>query len=188
MDKLFYPKDADILASRAHMALVEMRSPLIYTTNFDDIIERAFRLKRVPCHVVAGIRDIADAKPESTLVVKFHGTFADDESLVLTESSYFERLEFESALDIRLRSDILGKTLLFLGYSFSDINIRYMLYKLNKLRAKGNLPDQLPTAIITAFSPSQVERRLLERLRVAIVELDPLKRDDSVDEFLEGLR
>jgi hypothetical protein len=188
MDKLFYPKDADILASRAHMALVEMRPPLIYTTNFDDIIERAFKLKGVPYHVIAGIRDIAGARPGSTHIVKFHGTFADDKSLVLTESSYFERLEFESALDIRLRSDILAKTLLFVGYSFSDINIRYMLYKLNKLRAKDSLPDRLPTAVMTAFSPGQVERKLLEKWDVVIVELDPLKKDESLDRFLEGLR
>jgi len=35
--------------------------------------------------------------------VKLHGTFDDDASLVLTETSYFDRLEFESPIDIKMR-------------------------------------------------------------------------------------
>ena len=66
-----------------------------------------------------------------TQIIKFHGDFDDDSSLVLTESSFFIALDFESPLDIKLRSDSLEKSLLFIGYSLSDINIRYMLYKLH---------------------------------------------------------
>ena len=88
-------------------------------------------LKRVACHAVTNLDDIVAAPVDtSTQVVKLHGTFDDDGSLVLTETSYFDRLEFESPIDIKMRADILGKTLLFIGYSLSDINIRYMLYKL----------------------------------------------------------
>ena len=47
----------------------------------------------------------ATAPADATHIVKFHGTFDDDASLVLTESSYFDRLEFESAIDIKLRAN-----------------------------------------------------------------------------------
>ena len=137
MDRHFNPSDESIRASRAHNALVNMKLPLIYTTNYDDIIERAFGLRNVPCHAISNIDDIVNAPADATQIVKFHGTFSDDSSLVLTESSYFDRLEFESAIDIKLRADILGRTLLFIGYSLNDINIRYMLYKLNKLRKRA---------------------------------------------------
>lgn len=40
---------------------------------------------------------------------------------------------FEDPLDMKLRSDILGRLLLFSGYSLNDLDIRYLLYKLNKL-------------------------------------------------------
>lgn len=136
MDRLFNPTDAIIKNSRAHSALVDMNLPLIYTTNYDRIIERAFALKGAACHTIASIDDIVAADSNATHIVKFHGSFDDDASLVLTESSYFERLEFESAIDIKLRADILGKTLLFVGYSLSDIDIRYMLYKLHRLRVQ----------------------------------------------------
>ncbi len=188
LDRRFNPADELIEKSRAHAALVDMGLPLIYTTNYDRIIERAFELKGVPCHTIANIDDIAASAPDATQVVKFHGSFDDDASLVLTESSFFERLEFESAIDIKLRADILGKTLLFIGYSLSDINIRYMLYKLHKLRLGVRREGKrYPTAYLTTFGTGEIQRLLLARWDVSIVELDPIDPVNSVGELLESL-
>jgi hypothetical protein len=188
MDRLFNPQDETIKGSRAHTALVEMKLPLIYTTNYDRIIERAFELREAPCHTIANIDDITTAPSDATHVVKFHGTFSDDASLVLTESSYFDRLEFESAIDIKLRADILGKSLLFVGYSLNDVNIRYMLYKLHKLRQQVKREAKRhPSAYLTTFSAGEIQRTLLARWDVSMIELDPLNKTDSIDRFLEGL-
>lgn len=188
MDRLFNPTDEAIESSRAHHALVKMNLPLIYTTNYDRIIERAFELRKVPCHTIANIDDIAIAPSNATHVVKFHGTFSDDASLVLTESSYFERLEFESAIDIKLRADILGRCLLFIGYSLSDINIRYMIYKLHKLRYKVKRDtNRLPSAYLVTFGAGEVQRTLLAQWDVLVVELDPINKTHSIDTFLEEL-
>lgn len=188
MDKEFNPLDEEIARSRAHSALVEMNLPLIYTTNYDEIIERAFELKGRPCHTISNIDGIASAPPDVTHVVKFHGAFSDDASLVLTESSYFERLQFESAIDIKLRADTLGRTLLFIGYSLSDVNIRYMLYKLHKLRDQVKRPGKrTPSAYLTTFGTGEIQRTLLARWDVSIIDLDPVDKSKSLDEFLEAL-
>ena len=50
-----------------------------------------------------------------TRILKLHGDLDNENSLVLTETSYFERLPFESPVDIKLRSDTLGKSILFIG-------------------------------------------------------------------------
>jgi hypothetical protein len=105
------------------------------------------------------------------MVVKFHGTFSDDASLVLTESSYFERLEFESAIDIKLRADTLGKSLLFVGYSLNDINIRYLLDKLHKLRHRVTREHQrAPSAYLLAFGAGEIQRTLLAQWDVEIID------------------
>ncbi len=188
MDKAFDPSDDKIAKSRAHSALVEMKLQLIYTTNYDTIIERAFKLKNQPWHTVANIDNIATAPIGTTRVVKFHGTFSDDASLVLTESSYFDRLEFESAIDIQLRADTLGRSLLFLGYSLSDVNIRYMLYKLHKLREHvKHSGSSMPSAFLTTFGAGEIQRTLLSRWDVSTIELDPIDKTGSLDEFLEKL-
>jgi len=187
MDKLFNPADDQILASKSHMKLVDLGFPLIYTTNFDEIIERSFKLRGKVFRTIASIDDIQEAPSDVAQIVKFHGTFSDDKSLVVTETNYFDRLDFESPLDIKLRADMLGKSLLFIGYSFSDLNIRLMLYKLSKLRREHKLSERLPTAIMTSFGPTEVERELLAKWDVLIVELDPIDRDRSMDGLWEKL-
>lgn len=188
MDKLFNPSDDAILGSPAHSSLAKLQLPLIYTTNYDSIIERSLQLARRIVHVVASMSDMATVPKEATQVVHLHGTFSDDSSLVLTESSYFDRLRFESPLDIRLRADTLGRVLLFLGYSLEDINIRYLLFLLQRLRqATPQKSGKDPTAVLTSFGSNEVQRVLLSRLDVAVVELDARDRDGSLASLIEGL-
>jgi len=188
MDRLFNPTDAAISASKSHSLLVDLQVPLIYTTNYDQIIERAFELRGAACHTIANIDDVASAPADATLVVKFHGTFSDDASLVLTESSYFERLDFESAIDIKLRADTLGKSLLFIGYSLSDINIRYMVYKLHKLKHRATREAlRTPSAYLLAFGAGEIQRTLLAQWDVDVIELDPIDKTASTEAFLESL-
>lgn len=189
MDRRFNPSDAQIRESKAHGALVEMKLPLLYTTNYDRIIERAFALRGVTSHTIANLDDIASAPADtSTQIVKLHGTFDDDASLVLTETSYFDRLEFESPIDIKMRADILGKTLLFIGYSLNDINIRYMLYKLHKMRRQMRREAlRSPSAFLTTFGSNEIQSTLLAQWDISIVDLDPVRRVDSLAGFLESL-
>jgi hypothetical protein len=188
MDRMFNPTDEAVLASTSHRLLVELECPTIYTTNYDRIIERAFDLRGVACHTIANIDDIARAPQHVTHVVKFHGSFSDDASLVLTESNYFDRLDFESALDLKLRADTLGRSLLFVGHGLGDINIRYLLYKLHKLRARLTAGhERLPSAYLTAYAAGDVQRRLLAQWDVELIELDPLDKTRSTEAFLESL-
>lgn len=50
---------------------------------------------------------------------------------MLDETSYYERLQFETPLDIKLYTDNLSKAVLLIGDSLSEINIRLLLYKLS---------------------------------------------------------
>jgi SIR2-like protein len=191
LDKLFAASEDKIAGSRAHEKLIELNFPIIYTTNYEDVIERAFRIHgpkyKKKCKAISNIDDLMSLAADETQVVKFHGTFDSDESLVITETNYFDRLEFESPLDIKLRADMLGRSLLFIGYSFSDINVRLMLYKLNKLLEYQKVPSLSPTAIMTSFGTTEIERKLLAKWNVSIVELDPLDRVKSIDGFLGEL-
>lgn len=188
MDRLFNPSADQIKKSRAHSALVEMKLPLIYTTNYDDIIERAFNIRKEPYHTIANLYDIVSAPADvHTQIVKLHGTFYDDASLVLTETSYFDRLQFESAIDIKLRADILGKTLLFMGYSVSDIDVRYMLYKLHKMKLQLRRDTLDPSGFLTTFGSNEIQRTLFKKWQIEIVDLDPVNATESLASFLESL-
>ncbi len=81
-------------------------------------------------------------------IIKFHGDFEDDDSLVLTETSYFQRMSFESPLDIRLRADCLARPILFVGYSLHDVNTRYLLFRLQELWKNTVYAQQRPKSFI----------------------------------------
>ncbi|MGH9550110.1 MAG: SIR2 family protein, partial [Terriglobales bacterium] len=114
--------DIDVCSSMVHKTIVDLDFPIIYTTNYDRLLERAFEASRVRYTKVCNVRDLLDIKSGATQIIKFHGDFDDDNSLVFAESAYLERLELEGPLDIKLRADTLGKSILFIGYSLSDIN------------------------------------------------------------------
>lgn len=106
--------------STAHIELVNLNAPQIYTTNYDEEIEKTFRRLLQPYASVALPKHIAGADRTKTQIVKYHGDLRFDATLVLTESSYYNRLEFESPLDLKFRSDLLGRSVLFIGYSFRE--------------------------------------------------------------------
>lgn len=122
----------DVAQSRIHRAIVELDFPVIYTTNYDPWLERAFEAHDRPYNRVVRVPDITRGDPDVTQIVKLHGDLSEEDSVVFTESDYFDRLSFESPLDIKLRADVLCHSVLFIGYSLSDVNIRYLLYRLQK--------------------------------------------------------
>src|SRR5204862_304382 len=81
---------------------------IVYTTNYDRWLEAAFEHHGRPYAKIVSVADLPGIRPDVTQIVKFHGDFADEASIVLDESSYFRRLDFESPLDIKLRADALG--------------------------------------------------------------------------------
>src|SRR4051794_34038426 len=173
MDRLWHHEDIAIEESEIYKLIIDLDFPIIYTTNFDRWLEYAYDYYHKEYNKITNVADIARIKTNKTQIIKFHGDFDDDSSLVLTESSFFQRLDFESSLDIKLRSDSLEKSLLFIGYSLSDINIRYMLYKLHKQWKGSNYEHIRPKSYIFLVEPNPIKESLLkERGIIPIVSVN----------------
>ncbi len=179
--------DDKLRLSVAHKLLADIKPKSIYTTNYDEGIEEAFKIYSKPYTVIRNINDLKNANDDTTFIYKFHGDFIDDESLVLTETSYFDRMEFDDPLDIRLRSDILNNVLLFLGYSLNDINTRYIFYKLARINRELRPDDNSPSAIMVTFGISDIQREILKKWRVDVIELDPVNKPQSLINFLHSI-
>lgn len=177
----------------SHVELLNLGAPQVYTTNFDDLIERTYRELGQPVEVVALPRDVAAADSTMTQVVKYHGDLRFDETLVFTESQYWKRLDFESPMDLKFRSDLLGRSVLFMGYSFSDINIRVIWFKLMQMMRDVPRKDRLRSYIVRLESNPVLEA-LFEDVGLKTIVLDPNgdaakagRKDKLIGEFLAGL-
>jgi len=187
MDRKWTVDDAKLKASRVHNLIIDLNFPIIYTTNYDRFIEDSYQLHGVDFHKVVGLRDLIDIG-HGTQIVKLHGDFDDDSSLVISESDYFERLNFESPLDIRLRADVLGKTILFIGYSLTDINVRLLLYKMWKMWSDSGYQAEQPNSFVFLPKPDEIQNAVLENWGVHAITADVDDPNEALCVFLEELK
>jgi len=171
INRILNDDSVDISHSKSHLLLAQLGVPIIYTTNYDHLIERGFNHLHIPCQIVVTTEDIiASAGSRCTQIVKFHGSLGQKDSIVLTESDYYERLEFVTPIDIKLRADALGKSLLFMGYSFSDFNVRYLWFKLQRMMA-GVQNSNVPPSYILLFKPDEITATLLKNTGILPIDL-----------------
>lgn len=186
MDQHWHDNKVKINESVIHKLILDLDFPIIYTTNYDRWIEWTYDFYNKSYRKIINVNDLVDLSPTLTQIIKFHGDFDDDSSIVLTEASYFKRLAFESSLDIKLRSDILGKSILFLGYSLSDINMRYLIYKLDELWKSNNIIAR-PESFIFLTRPNPVQEAILLKRGIKTINSDNSNPAEATKEFLEQL-
>ncbi|CAH3662028.1 SIR2 family NAD-dependent protein deacylase [Klebsiella pneumoniae] len=186
MDRMWHSSDIDIKKSKVHEYIAKANFPIIYTTNYDRWIETALSNYGKEYTKISSVSDIAKIDNNKTQIIKFHGDFDDDSSIVLDETSYFQRLEFETPLDIKFRSDVLGKSVLFIGYSLSDINIRLLFYKLSKLWKQQKLEEAQPKSYIFLPRPNPIQEEILEQWRIGMISSENDNPGESLEEFLKN--
>ena len=173
--------------SEIYRLLINLPFNIIYTTNYDRYLEWACESQGKEFIKIKNVGDLVHVSDNKLQIIKFHGDFDDDQSIVLTESSYFERLSFESPLDIKLRADVLGKTILFLGYSLSDINMRLLFYKLHKLWDSSPYKKARPNSYIFLTRPNPVQEAILKKRGIEPIISPTDDPSEGIKEFLAEL-
>jgi len=182
------PPDDAIKASAIHRELAAMdKCMTLYTTNFDDFVERSLALYGRAYQAVA-IEEHMRPSPSTTEVIKFHGDWNHPDRMVLTESDYEKRMEFRSMMDRRLWSDLLNRSLLFLGYSFRDPNVAYLFRQVKEQFAGLPNTSSGRRAYIVIQEPSKFERRLFQERNIEVIAIEGPGRTDAIAELLNDIR
>lgn len=121
-----FSKDHEVNENHEILARLPIRT--YWTTNYDHMIEKALGgVGKVVDrkHSVASLRT---ATPNSDAVVyKMHGDVDDPDNAVLTKDDYEGYFRDRELFVTKLTADLVSKTMLFIGFSFSDPNIDYIL-------------------------------------------------------------
>jgi hypothetical protein len=187
MDRNWSIRDDELRKSRVHALICELEFPIIYTTNFDRNLEAAFDLYGRDYVKIVNAKDVALIRNGVTQIVKYHGDFEDDQSIVLAETDYLDRLSFESPLDIKFRSDALGKTILFVGYSLSDMNIRFLLHRLWKTWNASGYERDRPPSYVFMLRDDPIEEAVLAQWGIRAVTEPDVAPEHALERFLEKL-
>jgi hypothetical protein len=189
LDRNWQVSSERVSRSPLHRLIVDLKFPIIYTTNYDRNLEVAFDIHRQPYAKIANAKDIAQAADGVTQIVKYHGDFGDETSLVLTETDFLDRLSFDSPLDIKFRSDALGRTILFVGYSMSDPNIRLLLHRIWGTWKRSGYEKDRPQSFIFMPRLNPVQEAVLARWGIKLLTADNAERpDDALVDFLADLK
>ena len=187
MDRNWSVSRQRVEESRLHRLIVALDFPIIYTTNYDRNLEAAFEIHGRDFVKVANARDVARVRQDVTQIVKYHGDFDDDASLVLTETDYFDRLSFDSPLDVKFRADAMGRTILFVGYSLSDMNIRLLLHRLWQTWHRSGYEKDRPPSFVFMARRNPVEEAVLARWGITALSQAGDDPGQALTAFLEHL-
>jgi len=131
----------DLKPTPNHRFIASLMIETVWTTNYDQLLERAFREAGKRCDVKVTTENFATTlRGKDVTVYKMHGDVTQPHEAVITKEDYelynIRREVFTNAL----RGDLVSKTFLFLGFSFTDPNIDYILSRIRALL--GNNPRQ----------------------------------------------
>lgn len=166
-----------------HDAIAAMDVDLIWTTNFDTLIEDLLRARE---HVAVRTSD-ADITSGSMKfdreLIKMHGCIKTSapNALVITSEDFEDYASNRPVFTQRLRQDLLQRRFLFLGYGFGDPNIRTVAAEARRMAEKCPREHFMIMRVNPSLAPEK-------RLRVELW-LDDLRRVgiDSVvvDDYAE---
>jgi hypothetical protein len=111
-----------------HRILARLPIYTYWTTNYDKLIENSIELAGKIADVKYTKKHLAFTKPKRDVVVyKMHGDIDHPDEAILTKDDYESYHVKMDQFITALSGDLVSKTFIFIGFSFSDPNLDYIL-------------------------------------------------------------
>ena len=127
-DILLYNK---AVSNPLHKSILALNPCHIITTNYDDLIEQELSKDFLQYHIIREDKDIPQMTYPNTLV-KMHGDYVTD-NIVLTEDDYYNYKENFPLTRAFVLSLFASKLILFVGFSFADLNLKFIFNELKNI-------------------------------------------------------
>ena len=117
-----------------HEIIGKLPISTIWTTNYDSLIETAVQKSGKCVDIKRKDSDFTLTRKGSDVVLyKMHGDVLNPENIVICRDDYEKYAIRHPLFQSKLKSDLVDKTFLFLGFSFSDPNLNYIFGHLRAL-------------------------------------------------------
>lgn len=111
-----------------HKLLAQLPIRTYWTTNYDKLLENALRAEGKVVDVKNAVPQLATTRPgRDAIVFKMHGDVDRPDEAVATKDDYERYGKNRGAFITALAGDLVSKTFLFLGFSFTDPNLQHVL-------------------------------------------------------------
>jgi len=129
----------DAKPTRNHKLIASLPIATIWTTNFDKLIEDSIRGSGKVVDVKSSVPQLATNRANRDVTIyKMHGDIDRPDQAIVTKDDYEKYgREYEPFVNA-LSGDLVNKTFLFMGFSFTDPNLEHVLSQI-RLNFKRNL-------------------------------------------------
>jgi hypothetical protein len=157
---------------------------VIFTTNYDDLVERTLRRLNRPFNVVVNEPELVLWREDHIQVIKLCGELDQPESIIISQRDFNTFFSRRPRLTERLRTILESKTGLFLGYSLQDPFFNQVWDNIGL--AFGSL-RRLGFAVL--FDPNPLEVKDLQNRGVQVIALNSnmRKKSDVLEEWSKDL-
>lgn len=133
-DKLIEEFTKDLIPTENHRILARLPLVSFWTTNYDTLIEDSIRQAgRIPDVKITQANLAQTRLGCDVIVYKMHGDISLVHEAVLTKDDYENYKSTHRLFVENLQGDLVSTTFLFLGFSFTDPNIDYVLSRIRVL-------------------------------------------------------
>jgi hypothetical protein len=156
--------------SAAHQALARLPISTVFTANYDDLLERAFKDVGRRVHVVVKDGSIAFMRrdPEVVNIVKLYGDLAQPETIVLTRRQYESFFLDRPQMIKLLETELARSCMLYLGWSHSDPHFNLIFGEM-----LARYQNFMRAGYAVMFDLSEAQKQELQRKQIHLVELPP---------------
>lgn len=150
-----------------HYAFCKLPFNVVCTTNFDGLLEDAYKLVDKNVKVVVDETQLAIASDLKTVeVIKLHGDINRPITMIATEEDYDTYLDTHKLMATYLGNLLITRTPLFIGYSLDDVDFR-QIYQVVKTR----LGAMKRNAYVIKVNANEVEIEQYKRRGVTVINL-----------------
>jgi hypothetical protein len=133
-----FPDTANPTENHKLLAALPIRT--LWTTNYDRLIEGGYKAvgKRLQT-VITKANMATTAQDRDAVLLKLHGDIEQPDQTVLTKDDYelFHQRPDAQLFTESLKGDLVEKTFLFVGFSFEDPNLDYILGRIRVLMGES---------------------------------------------------
>ena len=180
--KSFFPSE-NIDIQRRHSLLVKLFPQNIITTNWDILIEKAIDDEMALYDIVRNDRELINTTSNRKLI-KMHGDI-EIGNIVFREDDYLEYSQKFPLVENYVKSILSTNTVVFLGYSYNDINLKYITKWIQ------NSSKVRPPAYMIVFKEDKTQEKYFKNYGISVLNIsdkDKFKdKDKQIEVFLNDI-
>lgn len=172
----------NIKPSKTHVRIFETYPHIIVTTNWDTLLEDEADTGGYIYDTIACDDDLVQSSIDRK-IIKMHGDFLHN-SIVFKEDDYLSYSDNFPLIENYIKSLLLTHTILFIGYSYNDINIKQIMYWIRS-RSKVVFPAYIALIDIDPNIKSYMQNNNLIPIKI---DKDSNEGGLTLDELLDCIK